>query len=478
MHEIEAALAQVRNAWIAGRPALERAPEGWRAVIGTDDELALVALAGHATDVLLRHAPSAPLAARPLLPALALPPVPDAVRPSFRRILAAPRNLPSLERPLVALAAARAYAAHPADWMPVAKDEWVPDPYAPWLDWVRAEAAATPSDSQITAENYEHWSWTERRTALASLRARDADAARAIIAARAPNEPQERRLRLVELLDARLSDADVPFLESLAKDRSERVQVLARNLLARLGRGSEAAESAALATELAAMVELTRVGFIRRRKQLVMKPLKTSAQQARRRSLFRLVSLAELATALQGSELELVESVPDGAITDVADFTMCVGATGSIPAVHALIERLLEDKDAPAALLPPLAERLPPSEREAMLPQVMSRDGDLFESTLAIAGTSLGKVPLAALVASPNYTTLERNVKGLVRGDDAERTAALHILDQLLPRVGMLLDGSSARALLGQVTAWGLSPAEPRLDMLHFNASLTPESAT
>lgn len=478
MHEIEAALAQVRNAWIAGRPALDRAPDGWRAAIGVDDELALVALAGHATDVLLRQAPATPLAVKPLLPTLAVPLVPDAVRPRFRRLLAAQGKLPFLERQLVMLAAARGHAAHPADWLPAPKDDWAPACYAPWLDWVRAEAAATPTDAQLTAGNYEQWSWAERRTALASLRARDPDAARAIIAARASGEPPERRLRLVELLDERLSDADVAFLESLAKDRSERVQALARNLLARLGRGSDAAEATVLAAELAAMVELTRVGIIRRRRRLALAALKTPAQQARRRSLFRLVSLAALANALQASELELVEAVPEGATGDVMDFIACVGATGSIAAVRALVERLLDDRDAPVASLLPLAERLAQGERDELLPRAISRDGDLFETSLAIAGTSLGKAPLAALLASPNHAALEHNVKVLVRGDDAGRAAALHVLDQLLPRVGLLLDGAGARTLLDQITAWGLSPAEPRLDLLHFNASLTPESAT
>ena len=32
-------------------------------------------------------------------------------------------------------------------------------------------------------------------------------------------------------------------------------------------------------------------------------------------------------------------------------------------------------------------------------------------------------------------------------------------------------------ALLDQLTSWGLSPAEPRLDMLHLNIALTSENA-
>jgi hypothetical protein len=471
---LEVSLAQMRNAWLAGRSALEHAPDEWREAIGAADELALVALAGHATDVLTRQAPAAPLVERPLLPALAAPLIPAALRPRFRRLLATPRN-PSLQRQLIAFAAARGYAAHPADWLPSAKDDQAPDLYAPWLDWVRAEARAAPtSDSQLTADNYQEWTWSERRKALETLRAEDPAAALAIIAAKAGGEPAERRVRLIEMLQTRLSEADAGYLETLEQDRSERVQALARALLARLGRSADTTE---LAAELAAMVKLKKVGLLARRTQVAVKPLKTGAQAARRRELFALVSLAALASAAGASELQLVESAPDGATADVRDFVTCAAATGSDAAVRALFEQLLEDKGSPATLLLPLAERLTPTERSTLLPRLMARDNDLFETTLSIAGASLGEVPLAALTASRSYAALQSNVEILARGEDATRDEAARTLELLLPRVGLLLDAPSARALLERIATWGLSLAEPRLDLLHFNASLTPENA-
>src|SRR5262245_10259413 len=474
MHELEASLAQMRNAWLAGRTALDQAPAGWREAIGGADELALAALAGHATDVLTRRAPAAPLLERPLLPGLPAPLVPEALRPRMRRLLAAPKNMPSLEQPLIAFVAARGYAAHPADWMPDAKDDWAPDLYAPWLDWVRAEASAAGADGEITAETYDEWSWTERRKALQALRAREPAQALAIIAAKAGGEPAERRVRLIELLQARLSEADAGYLESVAKDRSDRVQALARAFLARLGRDGD---TAALAAELAAMVELTKTGLMRRRAQLVIKALKTGAQAARRRELFGLVSLAALANALNAAEAQLVESAPAGALADACDFAACVAATGSDAAVRALTEHVLESGEAAATLLLPLAGRLTAAERSALVPRLMARDADLFETTLLVGG-ELGQAPLAALTASPNYTTLRSEVDAAANGADAARSGAARVLDLLLPRIGLLLDAASARALLAQITAWGLSPAEPRLDMLHFSAALTLENAT
>jgi hypothetical protein len=476
MTDLETALAEIRNAWLAGRSAIDRAPAEWREAIGATDELALVAFAGHATDVLTRQTPAAPLVERPLLPKLAAPLIPEPLRPRFRRLLGGPRNVPTFERQVLAFAAARGYAAHPADWLPDVRDDHAPDLYAPWLDWVCAEARpAPPPGSGLTIESYDTWSWSECRKALETMRAEDPEAALAIVAAKAGGEPAERRLRLVELLQTRLSDSDASYLESLSKDRSDRVQALARALLARLGRRS-GDDTAELASELAAMVDFKRVGLLKRRMQLTLKPLKTTAQAVRRRELFGLVSLAGLAAALSATELLLVESAPDGDAADVLEFVTCAALTGSDPAVRALFEQLLDSKEAAAAVLHPLAERFPPAERTALLPRIVARDSDLFATSLSLSSLALGTVPLAALAESPSHAKVVAHAKAFARGDDTIRVAAVQALDLALPRLGLLLDAPSARALLDLVPGWGLSPAEPRFDMLHFNAALTPEN--
>ena len=112
MHEIETTLVQLRTAWLAGRPAREAAPQLWRDVAGADD-LVLLSLAGHAADVLTRPSAGA-LVERTLLPALSTPLLADPHRPRFRRLLATPKNAPSIERPLILFVAARGYAAQPS----------------------------------------------------------------------------------------------------------------------------------------------------------------------------------------------------------------------------------------------------------------------------------------------------------------------------------------------------------------------------
>ncbi len=255
MHEIESSLAQMRDAWMSGHSALDHCPAAWRgAAEGDDAEGALAALAGHALQALFRAAPPALIEPRAPLPRLEAPTLPEALRPRARRLLATPKARGLIERALIDFVAARGYVMHPFDWTPSPRDDWAADLYAAWLDWARGEEKPLPPPA-FGPDTYDQWSFAMRRVALAALRASDPDAARAIIVAKAPSEPAERRALLIGILEAGLSDADVEFLEAQANDRSDRVQALARRYLARLGRRVDAD---ALATELADMLEVRR----------------------------------------------------------------------------------------------------------------------------------------------------------------------------------------------------------------------------
>jgi hypothetical protein len=472
MQELEASLARVRSAWMAGRSALDHCPAEWReAVADRHGEAGLAALTGHATSVLFRTAPATVLEPRPLLPALVLPVMAEALRPRFRRILSA-KNNQSIERHLIDLITARGRSVHPADWLPLPTDDWVPDVYAPWLDWVRTETTAKDGHTALAVETYDRWSWAERRAELARLRFADPAAALAIIAAKAASEPAERRLRLLEILESKLSEADAGFLESLDKDRSERVQALARTYLARLGK---AADTGDLATELAETVTLGKVGLIKRRTRLVIKSLNNAAQKARRQELFTLVSVSALARALGVSELQLVEAPPDGPPEGIDAFLHMMATTGSDAALRALLNGMLADDSTPVSQLRLLASRLSAAERRALLPQIMARDAEGLEATLAIAGRELGAIPIAPLLASQTYTALSRLLDQL-NVEDPHRAANNTALGAALNRIALLLDAPGAADLVARVGIWGVSPADPKLDLLHLNAALTTET--
>ncbi len=218
----------MRSAWVAGRSALALSPDSWRDVAGQDasGEAALAALAGHAFQTILRPIEPERLAPRPLLPRLVPPAPPELVRSRLRRLLAR-KGEEGLERRLVLLVTARGFSMHPADWMPSARSDWAPDIYAPWIAWAASETAVAPQSS-LTPETWGDWPWAERRAALADLRRSDPTSARAILAAKCPGEPAERRLQLLQLWASDLGPADAELLSTFVADRSDRVASLAR----------------------------------------------------------------------------------------------------------------------------------------------------------------------------------------------------------------------------------------------------------
>lgn len=468
MHDMDASLSRMRDAWMAGQSARAHCPEAWRE--GAETEAALAALAGIATEVLYRAAPARPLAPRPLLPMLAATPLSQDARARFRRIRATQKSGASIDQELLHLVSARGYCVHPADWMPGPRDDWAPDLYAPWLDWVRAEATG-PSEEELTAETYDAWPWSERRLALARMREHTPSAALAIIEARGPSEPAERRLRLIEILGTKLGEADADFLETLLKDRSDRVAALARAYLARLGKGNDAG---ALEAELADMVELGKTGLIRPRTFVSFKPLKTAPQYARRLELLQLVSLAGLARALNTSEAQLVEAPPTGDPTALRAFASQAALSGGDAAVRTLAGHFA----AEPILLPnaPLvAHRLSFKDRRALLNEILARDAGL-EVTLAFMGRDLGAATLDAFLASPAFVQLNDGLDAaLTPADNAQAAQANAMLATHLAHLGLVLDAHASHDLIDKLTQRGLSPADPKLDVLHLNAALTTE---
>jgi hypothetical protein len=472
MRELEAALERIRGAWLAGRPALGHCPASWRdAAAGPDGEVALVALAAHAAAVLFRPVPPSQLAPRPLLPRLALPTLPEGARARLRRIMATRKGGSSVHRQVIDLAAARGFAVHPADWMPAPDDAWLPELYAPWLDWVRNESRSKP-DADITLETYDEWPWSERRAALTALRARDPAAARAIIVAKAAAEPVDRRIKLVEILGGGLSLDDAEFLESLASDHSQRVRRLAASCLARLARGSEAE---ALAAELAEMLEVRKSGALRH--QLVFPELKPASRQDRRRVLLEVVAFAGLARALGVSEEQALETMPDARPNDLAALVDMIASTGSDDAQRMLLGHFLDDSEVALELARPLGAHLGSAERHALLPHILQRDGDGFETSVALVGRDLGAASLTALLAAPGFTEIIRMATAAARGtEEAQAPDAAKQLDAMLTHVALLADAPAAAELIKRLTTLGFSPADPKLDLLRFNAALHQET--
>ena len=471
MHEIEPHLAQIKARWLIGGPAAEQAPADWRSLVGTgaEAELRLIALVGQAAQVGYRPAPRASLAPRPPLPALGSPSLPDAARPRFRRLLGSLKAQPEQLTAVLYLLAGRGYAAHPADWMPGRNDEAVPALYGPWIDW-QAPDENEAETHELSLETWDDWPPGQRRAALNDLRRRDPAAAAALIVEKAPDVKADQRLRLLDAFSIGLSEADVPFLEKLAGDRSTKVKDLAKRLLARLGQVEESAEQVA---ELLDFLKVGASGMLNRKPSITAKPLKTGAQRTRRRQLFETVTLTGLARALEFTERNLVDAWSPSRKSDAtAEFVAMVAETGSDDVQLPCFERLLEAPPDDLSDILPVAARLDAHARRGVTVKVLDRDDQTFQATVSCAGGDLGLIPLDRITATACFRTLMATLKtcladeqGKHRQEDAQLAAGL-------ANLGLLIDQPGAVALIDRLTASGLMAADPKLDLLYLNAAL------
>ncbi len=467
MHEIERSMVAIKGRWMTGMEAASAAPPAWKPMLDGqgDAELRLLALMGQVTRVAMRPVPGEALVPPPLLPVLALPGMPEPARIRFRQVMTNRKGKAEEIAPALYLAAARGYAVHPADWMPGTTDTTAPALYAPWIDWLGGAAGQAHTDV-LTAETWDTWYPSERRAALATMRCTDPAAARSLIAAKAGDVAAEERVKLVTILAKGLSDADAEFLETLAKDRSGKVKTLAANLLARLGRGEGSDEDVA---ELADMLEMT--GGVLRKKTFGPKKLKNDVQRKRRDTLFAQVPLARLAGAFDLSQAQataLWDMTRDARATRA--FAGMVAASGA-DAVQAPLARRLFEAGYGYLAAEALTARLTRHDRAAMLPEVIAHDGPDFAPSLDMAGADLGGVSMAVLARSDGMKTLTTALKTALRAqsDDWRTNTALA---QGMRALGLLADHATARALLEQFIGLGLISADPRLDLLHFNAAL------
>ena len=461
-------MGPVLTRWTMGSAAAPAA-SFWRAELGDDPaeaELRLLALSGQFLGAAVVIEPASALRVLPDIPALALPTLPDALRPLARRILAAKRQA-QVKTELVGFLAARGWTTHPADWMPEPGDDDVPDVYAAWRDWAEIAASNTAARQQtndrLTTDNWEDFWPAARKVALAELRRRDPSAARAVLNAKLGNESAESRLRLLSLLSEQLSDDDIAFLETIAaNDRAPKVKALAASLLARLGRGAGIGEDAA---ELTGFFTVKTKGILRRSRVIEAERPKTPAQWQRRKALLDGADLASFAAALGITPQELIAAWSWN-VDPAADLALINLVVASGTDAHvADVAKLVGEHDA-TGLIVALAPRLAPAARARHAETALNAHGIRFELAQAMAGPAARlNDPLSAPVGKALLTAL--------RSDDAkpsDHVAELHAL-------GLIASREGARRSLERLTAAGLLQGDPRLDMLRLNAALDDNGA-
>lgn len=459
-------LAKMRDAWIAGGSAADLASPEWEMIAASlpkaERERMLLIVAGQALEIDFRPAAPKTLVRRPALPQLALAILPDRLRPLFRAALRQAQD-PRGRTRVALLVASRGFVAHPLDWMPAASDVAAPPVYAPWVDWLaQTSGASGPSLVELTAENWGDFYPAARRIALADIRRSDPERARQLLEAKAGAEAAEARLILIELLRVNLSAADLPYLQSLAADRSAKVQHLAASLMARLGHGTADDESSSEAAELAGFIEPGKAGLLRRATVYKPRELKSHAQLQRRARLFESCRLIDLAAKLGTGEEGLVAGWQLGGKDAVdASFASMVNASASDVVLAQLAGRLLDAGDLRALLQ--LETRLDDRWRRRFIEAVL-------------AGGSVGLPLLDAMTDIPAGTFGRDELIGSrlykeVRAGMADNDLAKRVVPDL-SAFGTLATAEAAAAIAADLAAAGLDPVNPSLALLRLNAVL------
>jgi hypothetical protein len=462
-------LATMRDCWITGGATFDLAPTAWKAIAGgaspDEQERRLLAIAAQALDVALRPAAPKTLKRRPPLPRLAFPMLPERLRSPLRAALKHAVDARRKTR-VVTLVASRGFVLHPMDWMP--SDQNSPDVYAPWIDWQASvdEERHAPQE-KLTAENWDEFYPAARRIALADMRRTEPASARMLIEAKAPGEPAEVRLALIELMRFGLNAEDAPFLKGLATDRSGKVQNLAGRLLARLGEHGHPSEGGAddPAVELAAFISEGKSGFIRRRTTYTPAKLKSPAQEKRRAELFETCNLVDLARRFGITEPEFIGAWQFGADNN-ADILIArmVAASGSDAAVTQMADTLVADGGKPGLFVLHLMPRLD-SRRNRVLIRLILKDSKYLSALNLAEGIEASWLEWGDLTNSQTLLALRSAVAG---NDDAVRRGA----DEMLETIGFLATATTAAKLIDEVVAAGMPPAAPSLSVLRLNAAL------
>ncbi|MCA6060593.1 hypothetical protein HUF18_12455 [Thalassolituus sp. ST750PaO-4] len=475
-------LAQVdalKQSWLMGDGGTAAAlPPHWPQPDGAnDDDRALLALAYCSQYPLLEQI-AVPEQLKPLsaLPVLCLPTLATECRPAFRQILAALSKHDGLYWRLFNLLVSRGVAPHPLDWLPTANENRLPAAFAPWLRWVGS------ADIALTEASWGDFSPAARLNALRELRRDAPHDARSLLALMAPSEPADKRFDLYELLSLGLSHADLPLLETLEQDRSQKIKELAVRFKMRLGEHEPQVQDETI-TELQGWLTSKTRGLLRRETLLLAPELKNSVQYRERCQALASVPLPALAASMGLTLNALLEqwSFSDnrGKGNYSPNESLLHNIADSLPEAQVMLaaERLLQaaadDGTDPSLSLRILAPRLSEEACVGLAAHLLAR-ADLLPNTLGVLFAEEWRwLSLEAFSQSPSVALLIQRLKALASAGESQDSD--YSLTLAMQQIGLCLNYDCAQWLLAQITNMGLSPLHPLLEHLKFNVSLKQE---
>lgn len=451
MDKLQNDIEALKAGWMTGNTVASACPAEWQGL----DTLSLVAVAGQFNRIATRPASPDTIELRVELPSLPLKPMPEELRPQFRRILTGKLVH---AKDVVRLIAARGFCVNPIDWMPKASDNNLPPAYDAWCDWLEGNVQSH-GDETLSAQTWDHFPAHSRHRDLTSLHRTDADAARELVAAVAPSLAADQRLRMLQCLRSNLTAADKPLLESFVNDRSSKVQALVKTQLARVGHSLEVDADAT--REVPDFLELGRAGMLSRRKTISARKLKNEAQRKRRRLILSSMTLEGVSEALGVASDVFVDIWDMGGATDeVADI---IASSGTDDDIKRFATRLVE---ADALMPQSIMERLTPSQRQGFGMQAMASDDWHLGKTMQWFTEPDGTVPLSAIEQI-------KKLPDLIKLTAQNETSNLeHVIAASLNLLGLIADREAAAALVERLIAAGVMTVDPRITLLRLNAAL------
>ncbi len=438
-------------------------------LIGTeaDAELKLLSTVSHALRVGYQPTPPATLEHTALLPTLELPPLPEKHRFHFRQALKHTQTQHNHGEQLITLLASRGFTPHPLDWLPSSAGLQLPAVFTPWLQWL--ETGTHQSDQQeLSAQTWEDFYPAQRLHALREMRFHTPATALDLIQQCAAAEPADKRLPIIETLSINLSEADAPYLESLQKDRSQKVKSTAVRFLSRLGQVAYKQEDI---EELADFFTIQRKPLGTR---ITLRPLKTNAQKNRRRTLCESVSLAALAQHLQIDEAKLLKYwTPKDAEGNEALLTL-IALTGTPQQAYTALHKVVAEDVSTLSLtsLTALSQRLSREERTEAAEHILSQKGNeksrttTLELALACLDQDLGCISWHTIKANLDYKDLLKALKKEGNKDN------WHI-NTTIDALALLATADAAQHITNNLLQHGLMEMDPRLTTLRLNRLLT-----
>ncbi|WP_444931636.1 DUF5691 domain-containing protein [Microbulbifer sp. SSSA002] len=487
IQEEQLLLERLQQRWMVGSDLpieLDALPASWHPLFEDLAEehfaLAAIALLSQHQSALYQPQTAEELRDFPLLPELNKPVLPYPMRAHFRRVSGSLQSHSTEQIGLLLqLMLQRGYIAHPADWLPSSSDEGLPGVYLPWSQWVANEQSAIDEKEALTEENWDDWYPASRLVKLREMRFSNPAAALALIQTCAAGEPAEKRLRIVQVLTIRLSEADTEYLQSLLKDRSQKVVRLASQYLSRLGQAPELegnAQTVSSAQELAEFYELKNKGLVNKQPQLLPRKLKSKKQQAIRSELLQKIPLHSFAEVLDITVADLAGAWQFDTNRDYDNHSFVTSAVDSLPdeAIALLvgnIEGYLDTGEAGMPLLHSLLPRLEQSRRaELVFGLLQHKKAKVdFQDLLQFLPEPLTELSWDGLKKTSPWKALlklvaeELNENGYLQSIYIQRE---------LTALGLMLPRETTQPLLETLFKQGVLQADPATDCLRFNRGL------